>query len=138
MTKNALFMIIATICMLSLASCSEENSESSKASSAGTEQIPNIDIKSVYNEALELLEKGEEMVAIDESGDRSRCLNLFKLSNPRVRELRKIVDTHHAKNYPTLGAAFGDLVNCTSCLNSRASCDMAKEHLKSTKELYKF
>ncbi|MDA0782433.1 MAG: hypothetical protein O2942_09250 [Proteobacteria bacterium] len=142
MNKIVLFLVVAVTCISMLSSCSDDEAKEADKANASPESLavypPDIGVKSIYLESLELLKKGEEMVELDESGNKSICINAFKIHNPKVKELRKIVDAKFAKSHPPLGAAFSNLVNCTSCLNSREQCEGAKENLQTVKKLYDF
>ena len=136
MYKKIPFLVLAVALLAFITSCSEEKTEQTNASDKESLDIPKMDVKALYAEALELLEKGEEMASIEKIQGKSACLDHFKANNSRTRELRKIVDTYYSENYKPLAAAFAHLTNCTSCLNSQDQCDVSKGLLKEVDNMY--
>lgn len=137
MFKNVVFLVLVTISMVFLASCSEDKQEG-KADVNVQEDIPYKDINLIYTEAVDLLAAGERMVSIEENQGKSACLNHFKENNSKARKLQKVIDTHYPDDYVILRSSFGHLLNCTSCLNSRDQCEVARDLLEEANDLRKF
>ena len=140
MLKKLLFLITIVTFSTSLVSCSEdkpENQNKTDSSEKTSIAIPKMAIQDVYREAKELLENGESMIVIKENEGKDSCLVYWKTNHPRAMKLRKMFDAHYEKEYFPLGASLAHLTNCTTCLNSREQCELAREFLEEANKLHK-
>ncbi|PIR37724.1 MAG: hypothetical protein COV35_08560 [Alphaproteobacteria bacterium CG11_big_fil_rev_8_21_14_0_20_39_49] len=137
MHKNKLLLVIIIICVSLVTSCSEEKDNNPKEEASETKQLPDIDINYAYNEAVELLSIGEEMVSQRKSGSMERCMALFNKHHMRTRELREIVDAKFPQQYSPFSASLAHMINCVSCGGAEDQCQLAREFLQETNKLYK-